>query len=381
MKIYLIATNGLRRLFRDRSNIFFVFVLPMVIILVIGLVFGTGFTTRLALIAEDPGPVESELAARIGSIPDLIVLRATDIEEVRQQMRRNEIDALVVIPAGYGAAVLAGQSVELGYLATPSVSGPEVRTLVQAEVSQHAAELRAARFAAQHTGIDTQAALATAKTVNAALPSVDAVREGSASSFSAFDLGASQQLVLFMFITALASSTALIQSRRLGVSRRMLSTPTSAGTVVVGETAGRYLVILMQGLFIVLGAALLFGVGWGDPLAATLVVLGFGLCGTGSGMLVGSMFGNEQQAGGLSIFLALVLGALGGSMVPLEVFPETVRRIAHLTPHAWANDAFAELLRFGSGAPEIALELVVLFTYGSVLVLMAAFVFRHRLTH
>ena len=28
-------------------------------------------------------------------------------------------------------------------------------------------------------------------------------------------------------------------------------------------------------------------------------------------------------------------------MVPLEVFPPTVRTVAHLTPHAWGNDAFS----------------------------------------
>jgi hypothetical protein len=26
-------------------------------------------------------------------------------------------------------------------------------------------------------------------------------------------------------------------------------------------------------------------------------------------------------------------------MAPLEVFPDTARKIAHITPHAWANDA------------------------------------------
>ncbi len=44
MKTLTIAGNSLRRLFRDKANIFFIFVLPIVLIHVLGLVFGTGFT-------------------------------------------------------------------------------------------------------------------------------------------------------------------------------------------------------------------------------------------------------------------------------------------------------------------------------------------------
>ena len=50
MKILTIAANSLRLLFRERSNFFFVFVLPMVLILVLGLVFGSGFQSRVAVV-------------------------------------------------------------------------------------------------------------------------------------------------------------------------------------------------------------------------------------------------------------------------------------------------------------------------------------------
>jgi len=36
---------------------------------------------------------------------------------------------------------------------------------------------------------------------------------------------------------------------------------------------------------------------------------------------MGSALSNEQQAGSLGVFLGLALAALGGAMVPLEVFP------------------------------------------------------------
>lgn len=44
VKVFTIAANSVRLLFRDRSNIFFVLILPVILILVIGLVFGSAFT-------------------------------------------------------------------------------------------------------------------------------------------------------------------------------------------------------------------------------------------------------------------------------------------------------------------------------------------------
>ena len=67
MKTLAIAANSIRRLFRDRSNIFFVFILPMVLILVLGLVFGSGFQSRVAVVVPVDDDRASELLDEIAS--------------------------------------------------------------------------------------------------------------------------------------------------------------------------------------------------------------------------------------------------------------------------------------------------------------------------
>ena len=69
--------------------------------------------------------------------------------------------------------------------------------------------------------------------------------------------------------------------------------------------------------------------------------------------------------------LGLGLAALGGSMVPLEVFPDTMRAVAHFTPHAWANDAFADLVQEHGTVPDILRELGVLAAYALGLLTLA----------
>ncbi len=382
MKTLTIASNSLRRLFRDRTNIFFIFVLPIVLILVLGLVFGTGFTSRVALITPDGDDLAGEIADRISASTAFETIDVDDVEAARTRLRRNDIDAVIVIPDGYRDALLDGDSVEIAYYSTPSGGGFDVRSVVEAAIAEQGSVIRAARFAAETTGTDPATARETARLVQGSIATIGTELEGEASSGSGgqFDLGAAQQLLLFMFLTALTSSTALIQSRRLGVSHRMLSTPTTAGTIIGGETLGRFLVVMLQGVFIVIAAGVLFDVEWGDPVAAILVVTAFALTGTGAGMLLGSAFSNEQQAGGVAIFGALMLAALGGSMVPLEIFPDTMVTIAHFTPHAWGNDAFATLIRHSGGVADIATELAVLTAYGLALVALSSAMFRRSLT-
>jgi ABC-2 type transport system permease protein len=187
-----------------------------------------------------------------------------------------------------------------------------------------------------------------------------------------FDLGASSQLFLFTFLTALSAGAALIQTRELGVARRMLSTPTSAGTILAGQATGRIAVAIFQATYLVLATWLLFRVDWGDPLATGVVVLLFCVLSGAAGMLVGATFRNDSQAGGVGIGLGLGLAALGGSMVPLEIFPEGMSTVAFVTPHAWANTAMAEIVRRDGGLGDVLLEVGVLALYAVVLLALAA---------
>ena len=124
-----------------------------------------------------------------------------------------------------------------------------------------------------------------------------------------FDLGASSEMVLFIFVMSMIGSVSLIEARRLGVVRRMLATPTSATSIVLGQGIGRFAVAMLQGLVIMVGSALAFGVHWGDPLAAGAPLTVIALVGAGAGLLLGSTLRTEQQAVGVGLlaFAAVLL--------------------------------------------------------------------------
>lgn len=97
-------------------------------------------------------------------------------------------------------------------------------------------------------------------------------------------------------------------------------------------------------------------------------------------MLMGATFSNDQQAAGVGVMVALGLAALGGAMFPIDLFSPTMQRIAHITPHAWALDGYAELVRRGGSTIDILPELGVLAFYALVLLALASWRLRVAIT-
>lgn len=161
----------------------------------------------------------------------------------------------------------------------------------------------------------------------------------------------------------------------------MVSTPTSIGEILLGESGGRFAIAMIQGLFIMVGAAVAFEVRWGNLIGAGAILILMALIGAGGGMLMGSIFDNDEQASSVGIFASLGMAALGGCMVPLEIFPKTMQTIAHITPHAWGIDGFAELIRRGGDITSIGTELAVLTAFAFVVMALGTWRLRATLTH
>jgi len=385
MKAVFIALSNLKRLFRDRSSIFFVFVFPLALVLLIGLQFGGSFAPEVGVVVEQSGPIADRVVGQLSEAPGIEVVPFDDEERLLAAVERGSVSSAVVIPADFDVAVAGGQPAAVGFIARSSGVGPSLRPVVAQAVQASLLPATAARFVADQGLADFEVALATAEQVRASSPTVEVTTTTVGESLfpatlGRFDLGASSQLILFMFITALSGGAVLIQTRQLGLSRRMLSTPTSVRTIVSGEALGRFAVVIVQGLYIMIGTLIIFSVNWGDPLGAAAILVMFSAVGAGAAMLIGTLFRNAEQAGGVAVMLGLGLAALGGCMLPIQLFSPTLQRVAHITPHAWAIDGFAKLVQDDGGLFDILPELGVLAAYAAVLLLLASWRLRVAIT-
>lgn len=399
MTMFTIAGNELRRLMRDRSNLFFVLLLPLLLVLFIGTAMQTGATVAVS----GTGPLTDELVEALrdsGAFSEVTVLdpgsdRADADSVARDAVARGLVSAAVVVPPS-GAdtrpelAIDPSRTLAVEVLALEASVAGAVAGVVRDALAPLTAELDATRLAVVVVGATPDdaaeaARVAVGATAASAGARVDVTSVGGdplAAEFQAmgrFDLGASSQLVLFTFLTAMVGAVGLIQTRELGVAGRIRSTATPLVTLLGGQALGRIAVAAFQAGYLVIATTLLFGAAWGDPLATGAVIVVFSAVAGGAGMLVGSLARNEAQASGLGIGLGIGLGALGGSMVPLEVMPDTLVRVAQLTPHAWANTAFAEIVRRDGGVGDVLVELGVLAAFAVVLLGLAVVVLQRRL--
>jgi ABC-2 type transport system permease protein len=385
VKALRIAGNDVRRLLRWRANVFFLFVLPMLIILLLGAAFGGSDKARIGILGGQGGPLARQLLVELGSRPSTDVQRYTSAGSLRRDVARGNLDAGLLVPADYDNLLRRGSHVTLDYVGRPDSLAQQLRATIQSVIADQSRVLAVAQLLERRQGIPFDRALARARAAASATSRLDVrVTSPDGSSYTAtssrFSAGASTQLLLFIFLNSLNGAAWMIETRRLGIARRILSTPTSSRTLVLGQLLGRLAIALIQALIIILGSLLFFGVDWGDPLGTAAVVIAFALVGTGAAVLLGSLFASEQQAGPVALLLGLGLAALGGSMAPLEVFPSTARKIAHLTPHAWANDAFTKLLKHGGDLTNVLPQVGVLLAIAAVLLTLATWRLRRTLT-
>lgn len=383
MKAVAIAGANLLRFVRDRSNIFFVFVLPIGIVLLIGAQFGGDSSPQVGVVTGGT-EIGADIQSALSAEPDVAVKTYADEDKLVAAIERGGVSAGVVVPPGADTAIGSGGVAEVGFITRPDGLGPQLEAVIAEVVAASAQETDAARFVSA-LGVDPSVAASAASEAVLQVPDVNVtvVTAGDSlfpSSLGQFDIGASSQLVLFMFLTGLSGSAAVIQTRKLGVATRMLGTPTSVRTIVAGEALGRFAIVLTQGVYILVASLLLFQVNWGNPLGVAIVLLAFAAVGAGAALLMGTLFSNDQQAGGVGVVAGIGLAAIGGSMLPLELFGDTMRQIANFTPHAWANEAFADLVRREGTIADVMPEVGVLVGFAVAFLALATWRMRKVLT-
>jgi ABC-2 type transport system permease protein len=386
-RVFAIAAANLRRTFRDRTAVFFVVVLPIVIIIVIGTAFGAddqGFD--VGIVNADEGTALSRgVVSALDRLEALRLREYDSLEALERAVRRNQLAGGVVILRGYDAALRRGDRADVDLVADPTEGATTaVRSAVAGVLNREAAVRAAARFATAEVGGPIEANLEAARrlqgsaaTVGVELRTIGTEVERTTSRFA---YTAPSNLVLFVFVNSLAAAAALVETRRLGVSRRMLAMPVSGRTILAGEALGRFALALLQAGLILAVGGLLFDVDWGDPPGAIALTLVFVLLSTGAGMLVGALARTGDQASSIGPPIGIAFGMLGGCMWPLEVVGDTVRTIGHAVPHAWAMDAWNDLIFDGEGLAAIAPELAVLLAWTVVVLMVASWRLSRALT-
>lgn len=401
MRVLAILRKDLVQVFRDRRALVFLLLMPLTFTLFFGLAFSgigdTGHDARLQIgfVDGDGSPASArlfeELAASDAVRPEHLNARLADV--AADLVRRGDDAAVVRVPEGWGAAIGAGvpQALEIvadagsgtGLAAIGAVRAVLERLLNAERAATVAAELVAARTAAA-PGTLRARALELARTAwstpplrvaatTAGAPEADAPAT-TASGFGSnpYDQASPGMIVQFAVYGLLLSATVLVIERRQGAHRRLLTTPTSRMAVVIGHGLAMFVVVLGQILVLEAFGQLAFGVAYLQrPWATLALTLALALWSASLGMLLGAFARDEQQVVAIGLLAMFLFSGLGGAWFPLEITGPAFAAAGHLTPTAWAMDAYRAILLRGAGLAEVTPSLLVLLGFTLAFLVLA----------
>jgi ABC-2 type transport system permease protein len=395
MKSLSIAFKDLQILFRDRGELLTLFLLPLIFIIVfsgaLGALGGDDEVARLTLpvVDLDGGEAAQALLAGLDSAGGLQT-KLYEEPAARSQLEANDINRMLVIPAGFTSGTQLGEQVELTLLSHPDADIQETEAVrlvivgVASEMSlesQILASLRQmgdmqASVPQEQQVFTTERVIAQANSQfesSQTRPLIEVIetvpsREGERELVASIGLVAVSGIaVLFVFGTAQVTARSIYDEKKVGSFRRLLAAPMSKSALLSGKMLPNIIVGLIQ--FTVIFAFGVFGLKWlgldaptlgSQPLSVVLVCIVICLCSTAFGILIAAIARTENQIGGLTSLFVWGLGILGGAFIPIAFLDQFLGPVVKVIPQYWANRALSSLMLRNLGLADITTEIGVL---------------------
>jgi ABC-2 type transport system permease protein len=202
-------------------------------------------------------------------------------------------------------------------------------------------------------------------------------QEAEASSFQLVVPG---NAVLFGFFIALTCALSFAEERRTGTWRRLLASPVPPWVLLVAKLIPYIALGAIQvSLLFIVGA---FGFGMkvnGSIPALVVLTIGVACCATTLGLALAAFSTTEKQISSLGSVVILIMGLLGGCMLPRVLMPPLLQKIGLAVPHGWALDGYNTIIVRGGGFADVAKQLAVVYGFAAAFGLLGVRRFRFDL--
>jgi ABC-2 type transport system permease protein len=395
MKAISVAFKDLQILFQDRGNLFMLFLLPLLFIIVfsgaLGAIGSGGKDTRIALVVVD---LDGGKSARtlLEKLDQAGGVRVELQEQAKAMTRLNlaDIPRVLIIPENLTRSIAASDPTTLRLIIHPDADLEQtdaVRRVVEGVARDMSLEIQLLEAMEQmremQSGVRESADAFTTErmqrqarsqferaqaqplvAVKQRVPQQEGQRQEPLNT-SAFAV--TGMMVLFVFLTAQKTAESIYEEKKAGTFRRLLAAPMSKASLLAGKMLPNLITGVVQSAVIfafgIVGLQLIgltpvtLGV---EPLATALVVVLIALCSSAFGILIAGLARTEAQIGGLSTLLLWGMGFLGGGIIPLFFLEQFLGPLPKIVPHYWANHALTNLMTRGLGLADVTTDMAVL---------------------
>ncbi len=390
----VIAAKDLRQRVRDRSVYVFAIAAPLGLAVIFGFVFNPisdfDFTATYAVADLDRGPLAAPLVdgvlgglAKDGSVNLVHTASADEAKRLVAGAAEGvdeDVDAAIIIPAGFSARVQTGQPAELRVVQGADTS--LASTLALAVVQEYARQLDYVQGA-----VGTLASLDPARASDAAAiaqlaastPSPVTVRDVSATTKQLDDTTfyAAGVAVFFLFFTVQFGVNSLVEERHAGTLNRLLAAPLPKWSIILGKAITAFGLGLVSMLVLVVATTLLLGADWGNPGGVALLIVAGTASAIGVMAVVSALARTSEQAAVYSSVTAVVLGIIGGTFFPISRAEGLLANLRFITPQGWFLQGLGDLS--GGAVSDILPSVAALLGFTAVTSVIALALLRRRL--
>jgi len=402
-KIWYILKKEFLVMGRDVHSLAVLFIMPVAFILIMSLAMRDLFETRtvnqikILVVNQDKGDHSRAFVESLKNLGNFAFHQLADVSSldfVRHKMFQDDYKFALVVEKGFSlatdsdAANNAGRQMIL--LVKPSVNRQTytilkntfAASLVQTKVS---IRVRGQEEMLGFAGIDLDKMLQ---------PVDDAIETRYVSKGQLkFKVPTSVQqsvpawLVFSMFFVVIPISNTFIAERNYGTLLRLQSMNISTGLLLTGKLLPFFLVNLIQVVLMILvgvyvvpllgGDALTMGDSYGGLLLITTAV---SFCSISFALLVASVAKTTEHATTIGGVFNIILGALGGIMIPKFVMPDFMQTLSVLSPMSWGLDGFLDIFLRNGNILDVMKESLLLFLIGLVMFCATAVMVKRRLS-
>ncbi len=397
-KIFAIAWKDTIIRFASSWELLFFIVLPVVFTFILAGGTPSGNEdprVRLPVVDEAGTSISQQIIAELENStavrPEVIARK-----EAQNQFDNRRADVVFIIPAGVSLEALQNGRAQVELLQQPnSLDATVAERAVSTAIRRVSSAVSAAQNAVKEretiqpftSGTEKQAffasALERAQSIQKNAPERVTVIEGLTKQNKIdYDPRANSsagQLITWVVIPLFGISAMFAYERQQGTLQRLLTTPSTKATFLLGTISGQVAMALVQMLLLVGFGILVMKLNWGrEPLALFVILLASALAAAAFGTTLGTFVRTEAQANGLSIMFGMVFALMGGCWYPLELFPPAIQNAVKILPTTWAMQGMLDLVLRGGGLPDVLPKAGVLLGFAAIFFSVGIWRFRYE---
>ena len=193
-------------------------------------------------------------------------------------------------------------------------------------------------------------------------------------------------IVFGMFFMITPITTVFINERKQNTLSRLNSMNVSVFSMVLSKIVP-YLFIAQIQAFVMIAVGMFIVPLFDTPSLAingsvlALVFLSFSLSLSAVGLasLIAVSSNSTEQASTIGGIISILLGAIGGVMVPKFIMPEFMQTLANISPMSWGLDGFLDIFLRGGGVSMVLDEALMLMLFGLVTLGVSMVMLRSRM--